>query len=182
MKRLALALAVLAIALLLPASPALAHGKVHCNPEVGRGMFDPITAPGAEPAAHEHTFLGNRAILDRGQRADATYSSLVGTATTCSNQGDSAAYWYPTIYQKVGNTWHPLRTHAFIAYYRSWEGLPPRQTGAGNVAYAPDTRMIAGNRSATRPQSTGVVGWNCNQSSSRPGPYTSAVLASQELV
>lgn len=185
--RVLLAAAMLACAgLTATAGPVLAHGKMHCygqrgNAVSGSGTFDPIVYPGLEPAGHDHTFLANRRIMEPGQRANATYSYLVGDPNTpCQNIGDTAAYWFPTIYQVSGEpgarVYQPLQVGLFIAYYRSFQGMDV-QTGFGNEAYPPDLRMIAGDGHAVGPQPTNRVNWTCNQGSNRFGPWTSAVQA-----
>jgi hypothetical protein len=184
----ALALAVSAVSAVSAAgtAPARAHGKMHCNdprPDAanGYGAFDPIAFPGREPAGHEHAFFGNNAALSAGQRAKASYRSLVGQSTDCSNPGDSAVYWVPSFYQRLPDgSWRRMRFRSAIAYFRPWHW--PRRSGDQNAAsptgsYPPDLRMIAGDGSSTRPQPTSVVNWNCNVASSRPGRYTDLVQA-----
>jgi hypothetical protein len=163
------------------AAPARAHGKMHCNdprPDAanGYGSFDPIAAPGQEPAGHEHAWFGNNAVLDAGQRANATYQGMVGQSTDCSNPGDSGVYWVPAFYQLLTDgTWRRMQFKSAIGYYRPWHW--PRKRGDQNPSsptesYPPDLRLIAGDGSSTAPQPTNVVSWNCNVGSDQGGPFT----------
>jgi hypothetical protein len=175
---------------LLTAVPtaALAHGKMHCNdarPDAanGYGRFDPIVAPGVEPFGHEHAFFGSNALLQPGQRANATYASLVGTSTDCSNPGDSAVYWAPAVYQVTVDaqglaTARRMTWKTNDPYYRPWFYPVKRQdqtASSGTVPHPPDARIIAGDPTSTGPQA--VVRFHCNEGSSRPGPYDSWVQA-----
>jgi hypothetical protein len=171
-------LALIAIAfglVLLAAPPAQAHFKMHCKPETGQTEADPIVFAGMEnPSGHLHTFLANEYLPDQPNPNIVPYAQMVGKPTTCQFAPDSAAYWFPTLLQN-GN---PLPVFRFIAYYRSWQftaGGGEFVTGSGNKPYPPDTRMIAGDMSA--PGGGNHVSWNCNQSSTRPGPYVDPIDA-----
>ena len=106
---------------------------------------DPIAFSGEPGRSHNHTYIGARNV-----NASSTPASIRGGPTTCPDEGDSSAYWVPTLF--VGSS--PIRPMAALAYYvkRTYEPihLPP----AG-------LKMIAGNAEATRPQSTNVVSWSC---------------------
>jgi len=154
--------------------PAHAHAKVRCRPETGRRRADPIVfnrVPG--PTGHLHTYLANRRLPKRNRPNFSTYADMVGKPTTCGLRKDSAAYWFPTLLRGG----EPVRVLRFIAYYRSWKlkGLAGPSTGSGNIAYPRDARMIAGNMDA--PGGGRHVTWNCNQASTRPGPYEDPIEA-----
>jgi len=165
-------LAVSAVATGLSALPAHAHGKMHCKPEVGRAVADPIVFHDLSgPQGHMHSYLANKAIM-LGDVGGKEYSDLVGKPTTCLNPADSAAYWYPTILRNG----QPVPTFRAIAYYRNWNFDATRdQEGTGNEAYPRDLRVVAGDADT---QGGGPhVNWNCNQGSTRPGPYRDPVEA-----
>jgi hypothetical protein len=152
--------------------PALAHAKVHCKPETGRAVADPIAFHDqAGPQGHLHSFLGNKAIAV-GDVGGKEYLDLVGKPTTCTNTADTAAYWYPTLLRNG----QPVPTFRALAYYRNWDFDGTRnQEGSGNEPYPVDMRMVAGDNDA--PGGGPHVDWNCNQGSTRPGPYRDPVQA-----
>nr|MBA2427632.1 DUF1996 domain-containing protein [Actinomycetota bacterium] len=81
-------------------------------------------------------------------------------------------YWYPTLLKNG----QPLPTFRAIAYYRNWDFGPTRHdTGTGNNAYPADMRVVAGDVDA--PGGGAHVQWNCNQASSRPGPFRDPIEA-----
>jgi hypothetical protein len=160
---------------LLAASPARAHFKMHCKPETGRTEADPIVFAGMDvPSGHLHTFLANEYLPNQQNPNLVTYAEMVGRPTTCQFDADSAAYWFPTLLQNGT----PLPVFRFIAYYRSWQFSAGRgrfETGNGNKPYPRDTRMIAGDMNV--PGGGKRVTWNCNEASTRPGPYVDPVDA-----
>jgi Domain of unknown function (DUF1996) len=167
--------AALMLIVLLPI-PAQAHFKMHCKPETGVRYADPIVSSGVRgPTGHLHTFLANRTLPTLAEPNLATYAQMVGEPTTCQNAADSAAYWFPTMLRNG----QPLPVFRFIAYYRSWQYAAEKkskwETGTGNVPYAADTRMIAGDMMA--PGGGPHVNWTCNQNSSRPGPWDDPIQA-----
>ena len=96
--------------------------------------------------AHSHDFFGNRSTS-----ADSTYESLRAADSTCDIDGDTAAYWVPTLY-KNGKALEPVKA---VIYYRA------RYDPERVRAFPPNLRMIAGDAKATSPQSTIVTGWWC---------------------
>ena len=110
-----------------------------------RATDDPIVFPGKPGASHDHTFVGNRTTS-----ASSTFGSLRAGGTSCTRADDTAAYWMPTLYQ--GTTAVPPA--AATIYYR-------RGTFARVRTFPNNLRMIAGDASATTPQSFRVVFWNC---------------------
>ena len=106
---------------------------------------DPIVFPGKPGASHQHTFVGNRTTS-----AFSTFGSLRSGSTTCLRRDDTAAYWVPTLYQ--GST--PVFPLGATIYYR-------RGTLAEVSTFPNDLRMIAGDASATSPQSMRVTFWSC---------------------
>ncbi len=185
----------LLIPLLLAASlvagftaPAGAHMKIHCNntgtstSAVGFGPYDPIRFHALGAVSHDHTFFANKRLPALSDPSAATYSGLVGAPTACDNADDTASYWVPTAYQRTADgVLHRMIVHAVIAYYRPWWYPTKRAdtdgTGGTTRAHEPDARLVAGDAHALAPQNVDIVNWTCNQSSSRPGPYTSAVQA-----
>ena len=110
---------------------------------------DPIVFPGKPGASHQHTFVGNRTT-----NAFSTFGSLRSGATTCMREDDTAAYWVPTLYQ--GTT--PVFPQGATIYYRRGT-LAPVSTFPNNL------RMIAGDATATSPQSRRVTFWSCGLAS-----------------
>lgn len=110
-----------------------------------RAADDPIVFFGKPGASHDHTFVGNRTT-----NASSTFGSLRSGTTSCTRADDTAAYWMPTLYQ--GTT--PVLPAAATIYYR-------RGTFAEVRTFPNNLRMIAGDASATTPQSFRVVFWNC---------------------
>jgi hypothetical protein len=111
-----------------------------------RAKDDPIVHPGHAGMAHSHDFFGNRSTS-----ADSTYESLRAADSTCDLDGDTAAYWLPTLY-KNGKALEPVK--AAIYYRASYDPESVR-------AFPPNLRMIAGDARATSPQPTRVAGWWC---------------------
>lgn len=183
---LALCLGMLTHLFFSAASPAQAHGKIHCNrvdgspdpadSNVGIASVDPIVQPGVNPSSHQHEFWANKRLLQLpNQGAGATYNDLVGQATSCLNTADSAAYWAPTLYQRLPDgSWRIIESMRFIAYYRDWDG---GDTGTGNGSFPADARIVIGNAKATAAQNINQINWTCSVNSSRPNPYPSAVDA-----
>ena len=110
---------------------------------------DPIVFPGKPGASHQHTFVGNRTT-----NAFSTFGSLRSGPTTCMREDDTAAYWVPTLYQ--GTT--PVFPQGATIYYR-------RGTLAPVSAFPNNLRMIAGDATATSPQSRRVTFWSCGLAS-----------------
>jgi hypothetical protein len=108
---------------------------------------DPILAPNAPGTAMHHNFYGNT-----GTSASSTAASLVGGATTCSTSADSSAYWTPVVYQN-GTA---LTPGTALIYWRR-----PARDSESVRAIPVGLQMIAGNETATAPQSTSVAGWTC---------------------
>lgn len=113
---------------------------------------DPIVYPGQPGAAHDHSFVGNRTT-----NAFSTYKSLIAGGTTCKREGDTAAYWMPTLY--VDGT--PVRPRGATVYYRRKTLKPVRPFPAG-------FRAIAGMTHATMPQPKRVTFWNCGANGGVP--------------
>jgi hypothetical protein len=114
---------------------------------------DPIVFPGRPGASHDHSFVGNAST-----NAFSTLRSLRAAGTTCRRDGDTAAYWMPTL---VLNGLAVAPRSATI-YYRRRTLDPVRPFPAG-------LKMIAGNSRATAPQDLHVTYWNCGaQADVRP--------------
>ncbi len=112
------------------------------------GNDDPIVHPGSSGGSHLHVFFGNVTT-----NADSTLDTLQRGATTCDQPLDRAAYWAPALLTD-GRPITPLKS---TAYYRPGEEVDPTLLHA----YPPGLMMVAGNASATEPQSTAVVAWTC---------------------
>ncbi|SDJ48306.1 protein of unknown function [Frankineae bacterium MT45] len=108
---------------------------------------DPILAPNAPGTAMHHDFYGNTTTS-----ATSSAASLVDGPTTCTTSADSSAYWTPVLYQN-GTA---LTPGPALIYWRR----PARDT-ASVQTIPTGLQMIAGNESATEPQSTTVTAWTC---------------------
>jgi hypothetical protein len=58
------------------------------------GRVDPIVMPGMAMMSHLHQFFGNTTTNE-----NSTGASLLSGGTTCSEQNDLSAYWFPALYQ-----------------------------------------------------------------------------------
>ena len=110
-----------------------------------RAPDDPIVHPRAPGFSHDHTFVGNVST-----NAFSTLATLKAARTTCNDQGDTAAYWAPTLYVDGS----PVVPRGAAAYYRRLTAAPVRPFPSG-------LRMVAGNSHAVRAQSTRVTYWDC---------------------
>jgi hypothetical protein len=108
---------------------------------------DPILDPGLAGQSMAHDFFGNTTTS-----ATSTAATLVGGPTTCSTGDDASAYWTPILYQN-GVAITP--THNLIY----WSGL--QAMGPAVTIPPAGLEMIAGDESATAPQSTRVIDWRC---------------------
>lgn len=111
---------------------------------------DPIVYPRQPGAAHQHEFFANRTT-----DAFSTEANLVGKATTCSRQGDTAAYWVPAVL----NNGRRVAPDRIIAYYRT-----SRIRDLSSIRPFPKgLKMIAGSAAATaaKPQPTTITNWHC---------------------
>jgi hypothetical protein len=114
---------------------------------------DPIVFPGRPGLSHDHTFVGNVSTS-----AFSTLRSLRAAGTTCRRDGDTAAYWMPTLVLN-GLAVEP---RGATIYYRRRTLDPVRPFPAG-------LKMIAGNSRAPAPQDLRVTYWNCGaQAGVRP--------------
>jgi len=111
---------------------------------------DPIVHPNQPGKAHLHMFFGNT-----NANAYSTFDSLLNTGTgTCNGEDlNRTAYWVPAMLDSQGNALIPDQ---IMVYYKNDNF---RLQGANElVSPFPDNlRMIAGNASATTPQ-TGFTG------------------------
>jgi hypothetical protein len=115
-------------------------------------MDDPIVYPRQPGASHDHSFVGNTTT-----NAFSTLRTLRAGSSTCKRDGETAAYWMPTLLLN-GQMIPP--TGATI-YYR-------RKTLAPLRAFPTGFKMIAGDRHATSPQGMQITYWNCGGASSVP--------------
>ena len=77
---------------------------------------DPIVAPGQPGLSHRHDFFGNRTT-----DAFSTPDSMLGQATSCERQLDTAAYWAPSLFDHG----EPVSPLGLDAYYRPGPGIDP---------------------------------------------------------
>jgi hypothetical protein len=110
-----------------------------------RAGDDPIVFPGFPGLSHDHSFVGNVST-----NAFSTLSSLRAAGTTCRRQGDTAAYWMPTLLVN-GSVVEPLGA---TVYYR-------RHTLAPTQPFPAGLQVVAGDAHATAAQDPRVVFWNC---------------------
>jgi hypothetical protein len=115
-------------------------------------MDDPIVYPRQPGASHDHSFVGNTTT-----NAFSTLRTLRAGSSTCKRDGETAAYWMPTL---LLNGQMVAPTGATI-YYR-------RKTLAPLRAFPAGFKMIAGDRHATSPQGMQITYWNCGAASSVP--------------
>ncbi len=108
---------------------------------------DPILAPNDPGAAMHHNFYGNTKTS-----AASTAASLLGAATTCSTSADASAYWTPVMYQNG----RALTPNTALIYWRR----PAKDTDAVQT-FPAGMQLIAGDETATAPQSLDVVAWTC---------------------
>ena len=113
-------------------------------------MDDPIVYPGKPGASHDHSFVGNTTT-----DAYSTLRSLHRGSTTCRRDGETAAYWMPTLLLDG----QMVAPQAATIYYRRKTIAPVRSFPAG-------FKMIAGDAHATSVQSMKVTYWNCGAQSS----------------
>ncbi len=107
---------------------------------------DPIVFPNQPGAAHMHVFAGNLTT-----NAYSTLASLSAGSTNCRLSRDLAAYWMPELHAESGTVLTPYHTRV---YYRAGT--------YGKVSYTPrGLKIIAGDSTATVPQSKSIAGWQC---------------------
>jgi hypothetical protein len=99
-----------------------------------RAQVDPIVTFGGR-SMHVHDFFGNTSTA-----ASSTYASMGKGGSTCTDTGDRAGYWVPSLVASDGRFVHPERS---IFYYRNRPVEYSR-----TVPFPPDFRMIAGGKDA----------------------------------
>lgn len=123
---------------------------VECSPS-HVAADDPILFRDQPGASHLHQFFGSR-----DTDAASTGESLLGTATTCDNAADTAAYWVPVLFD--GD--ETVAPETLVAYYRTGIGIEPSEVRPWPLGL----EMLAGDPGAESHQSIGVVGWTCGSS------------------
>jgi Domain of unknown function (DUF1996) len=108
-------------------------------------MDDPIVYPGRAGASHDHSFVGNTST-----NAFSTARTLRAGSTTCKRDGETAAYWMPTLLLNG----EMVAPRGATIYYR-------RKTLAPLRAFPAGFKLIAGNSHATAQQDLRVTYWNC---------------------
>ncbi len=120
---------------------------------------DPIQMPGRAGLSMQHDFFGNRAI-----NASSTAKQLVGGPSSCSTTADASAYWTPVLYAHGS----PLAPKSTLIYWRA-----PAASAPSVKTMPAGISMIAGNETATAPQSDRIINWTCStvagESAARPG-------------
>ena len=108
---------------------------------------DPIVYPGLTGRSHDHTFSGNTGITP-----SSTAQELVDQPTNCTDSGDTASYWMPTLLVDGS----PLMPYMVRAYYRA----ATRKTSTlRTIPFG--LKIVAGNAMATSPQTAGIAGFQC---------------------
>ncbi len=120
-----------------------------------RAPDDPIVHPGAPGTSHSHEFFGSTAT-----DAGSTGPSLRGTATTCEDPDDTAAYWVPTLFVD-GVAIAPTLARA---YYRAVRGADVRTVvapplGLAMISGAGGHADGGGHHDGDEPSA--AVGWGC---------------------
>ena len=120
--------------------------RVKC--EVSHFAYDdPIVFPNEPGRAHLHMFFGNTEA-----NAYSTFDSLLNSGTgTCNGEDlNRTAYWVPAMLDSDGNALIPFEV---MVYYKNDNF---RLNGANELVepFPDNLRMIAGNASATSPQTT----------------------------
>jgi hypothetical protein len=110
-----------------------------------RATDDPIVLPRHPGFSHDHSFVGNLST-----NAFSTLGSLRRGGTSCTPQGDTSAYWAPTLYAD-GRPVAPVKA---AVYYRRLTIAPVKPFPAG-------LRMVAGDAHAYHPQSPAITYWDC---------------------
>jgi hypothetical protein len=109
--------------------------------------------PGQPGRSHLHDFFGNVSV-----DADTTTSSLGDTTSSClkgMNEVDRAGYWTPALLDGARAVGGAPDEHRIDAYYSVLEkSVPVRPIPFG-------LRMVAGDSKAIRPQSIGIVSFDC---------------------
>jgi hypothetical protein len=165
-RRSPVALLLVALCLLLPATPARAGAPgwiVSCQFS-HQSQDDPIVAPGAPGTAHLHLFYGSR-----DTHAFSTPESLKAAGTTCAMPGDTSAYWLPAVFAG-GQQLAPGTTKHALFYYRRIAA--PKGTMVHPI---PDgLRFIVGNAHAMSPEENPTLGnhiiWKCGPGSGKDLP------------
>jgi len=102
--------------------------------------------------SHDHSFVGNTTT-----NAFSTLRTLRAGGSTCKRDGETAAYWMPTLLQNG----QMVAPSGATIYYR-------RKTLAAVRAFPTGFKMIAGDRHATSPQGMQITYWNCGATSTVP--------------
>ena len=116
------------------------------------GMDDPIVFPAQPGASHDHSFVGNTTT-----NAFSTLGSLRGGSTTCRRDGETAAYWMPTLLLNG----QMIAPSGATIYYR-------RRTLAPVRAFPAGFKLVAGDAHATAPQGKRITFWNCGAAAGMP--------------
>ncbi len=114
---------------------------------------DAIVYPGQPGRAHLHTYFGNT-----GTNAFSTHQSLrtSGNSTCRGGIANRSAYWIPTL---LGESGVPMAPTEAIFYYKSGYAIPGVSSRIRKLPAG--LRMIAGDMTATAPQTGGPASWGC---------------------
>ena len=122
------------------------------------GPDDPIVHPGQPGASHMHSFYGNTRT-----NANSTTASMLAAPSSCGRNmqdTDHSGYWVPSLYVKgAGGTMSLVTDDSqgmFIYYFRAGGVNGPKVQ-----PFPAGLKMVAGNATATAPQSADVVVWDC---------------------
>ncbi len=120
--------------------------KFPCK-QAGVATLDPIVVPDGGPSAHEHVFTGNLGV----PKGVHDYDTAIQQGTTCTKEGDTAAYWTPTARKADGS----LIPAKMIVYYDCM--VKPCQVFPKDFGMV--TKMLT-QQFSSKQRSYG--GWNCD--------------------
>lgn len=119
---------------------------------------------------HSHDFYGSTGLLSLPHPESASASQLIAGGTTCTNKGDTAAYWQPTLLQQQGTGAVRVSIRRMEAYYLCWNGSVTCGKDTSVTAFPTDLRMVGGNPGAESAADMNKYAfWDCGQFSSKPG-------------
>jgi hypothetical protein len=115
---------------------------------------DAIIFPGQVNATHMHTYFGNTGVT-----ANSTAANLRTTGNSSCTGGiaNRSAYWAPSL-MNAGQPIVPIRSYQ---YYKSGYRLVPPNAIQNMPA---GLRMVAGTSSASGPQDSEIINWECSGS------------------
>jgi hypothetical protein len=113
---------------------------------------DPLAMPGMTGQSMQHDFFGNLA-----PHSGSTPASLLGGATNCTTSADASSYWTPVLYQNGA----AVKASSTLIYWRA-----PSTTAKSVKTMPAGISILAGDKSATKPQDARAVVWGCTNDAS----------------